>query len=140
MTEELPGVWEEKQRILVILAHPDDPEFFCGATLARWAKAGHIIDYYLLTCGDKGASDPETDTSLLCSTRHGEQRAAADIIGARDVHFMDLPDGYLEVHTFSVDSDGNLYGGDNQYGRTQKFVPRPDADNAHLIRPPWVGK
>ena len=37
----------------------------------------------------------------------------------------DLPDGYLEVHTFTVDSSGNLYGGDNQYGRTQKFVPKP---------------
>ena len=50
----------------------------------------------------------------------------------------DLPDGYLEVHTFSVDSDGNLYGGDNQYGRTQKFVPRADADPDLLIAPPWV--
>ncbi|HSH74596.1 MAG TPA: hypothetical protein VLA09_02740 [Longimicrobiales bacterium] len=49
----------------------------------------------------------------------------------------DLPDGYLEVHTFSVDSDGNLYGGDNQYGRTQKFVPKPGADPELLIRPPW---
>jgi hypothetical protein len=50
----------------------------------------------------------------------------------------ELPDGYLEVHTFSVDSEGNLYGGDNQYGRTQKFVPKPGADPALLIRPPWV--
>jgi hypothetical protein len=50
----------------------------------------------------------------------------------------ELPDGYLEVHTFSVDSDGNLYGGDNQYGRTQKFVPKPDADPELLIQPPWV--
>jgi len=52
----------------------------------------------------------------------------------------DLPDGYLEVHTFSVDSAGNLYGGDNQYGRTQKFVPKPGADPAQLIRAPWVAK
>ncbi len=52
----------------------------------------------------------------------------------------DLPDGYLEVHTFSVDSEGNLYGGDNQYGRTQKFVPRRDADPALLIAPPWVDR
>ena len=52
----------------------------------------------------------------------------------------DLPDGYLEVHTFSVDSDGNLYGGDNQYGRTQKFVPKQGADPAHLIKAPWVAK
>ena len=51
----------------------------------------------------------------------------------------DLPDGYLEVHTFSVDSDGNLYGGDNQYGRTQKFVPRPGVSSALLIRRPWSG-
>jgi hypothetical protein len=49
----------------------------------------------------------------------------------------DLPDGYLEVHTFSVDSEGNLYGGDNQYGRSQKLVPRPDADPKLLIRAPW---
>jgi hypothetical protein len=52
----------------------------------------------------------------------------------------DLPDGYLEVHTISVDSNGNLYGGDNQYGRTQKFVPKPGADKALLIGPPWVAK
>ncbi len=52
----------------------------------------------------------------------------------------ELPDGYLEVHTISVDADGNLYGGDNQYGRTQKFVPKRDADPALLIRPPWVAR
>ena len=50
------------------------------------------------------------------------------------------PDGYLEVHTFSVDSEGNLYGGDNQYGRTQKFVPKKGADPAQLIKSPWVAR
>ena len=52
----------------------------------------------------------------------------------------DLPDGYLEVHTFTVDSNGNLYGGDNQYGRTQKFVPKPGADKSLLIGQPWRGR
>jgi hypothetical protein len=52
----------------------------------------------------------------------------------------DLPDGYLEVHTISVDSNGNLYGGDNQYGRTQKFVPKPGADKALLIGTPWAAR
>jgi hypothetical protein len=52
----------------------------------------------------------------------------------------ELPDGYIEVHTFSVDSQGSLYGGDNQYGRSQKFVPKDDADPALLIQPPWVAK
>jgi hypothetical protein len=49
----------------------------------------------------------------------------------------ELPDGYLEVHTFTLDSDHNLYGGDNQYGRTQKLVPRPGVDPALIIQPPW---
>jgi hypothetical protein len=49
----------------------------------------------------------------------------------------DLPDGYLEVHTFSVDSTGILYGGDNQYGRTQKFVPKAGTDPKLLIKAPW---
>ena len=48
-----------------------------------------------------------------------------------------LPDGYIEVHSFSVDPAGNLYGGDNQYGRTQKFVPKPGADPDLLISPAW---
>lgn len=52
----------------------------------------------------------------------------------------ELPDGYLEVHTFTVSPDGTLYGGDNQYGRTQKFVPRPGADPELLIDPPWVAR
>ena len=52
----------------------------------------------------------------------------------------DLPDGYLEMHTISVDSDGNLYGGDNQYGRTQKLVPKPGVDPKLLIGPPWVAR
>ena len=50
----------------------------------------------------------------------------------------DGPTGYLEVHAFSVDSEGNLYGGDNQHGRTQKLVPKSDADQALLIAPPFV--
>jgi LmbE family N-acetylglucosaminyl deacetylase len=96
MTEEHAGTWLDKKKILVILAHPDDPEFFCGATLARWARQGHAIDYCLLTCGDKGASNAEVNPYDLCAARRSEQKAAAKIIGARDIYFMDHPDGYLE--------------------------------------------
>ncbi|MGE5250893.1 MAG: PIG-L deacetylase family protein [Bacteroidota bacterium] len=100
MAAELPapGIWESPQRILVVLAHPDDPEFFCGATLASWARAGHEIIYYLLTCGDKGFNDStsaDMTPDVLCALRHQEQQAAASIIGAREVHWLDRPDGYL---------------------------------------------
>ena len=52
----------------------------------------------------------------------------------------ELPNGYLEVHTFSVDSERNLFAGDNQYGRTQKLVPKPDADPELIIGMPWVAR
>ena len=96
----LPDIWDSPQNILVILAHPDDPEFFCGATLALWARAGHRITYQLLTCGDKGfneSTSADMTPDALCAIRHGEQIAAANVIGvaADAVHFMDRPDGYL---------------------------------------------
>ena len=95
--EEQPGNWKDPRKILVILAHPDDPEFFCGGTLARWVKAGHSIQYYLLTCGDKGRNDHNKDISEaeLCELRHKEELAAAAIIGAEAVHFLDREDGTL---------------------------------------------
>lgn len=87
--------WETPQKIVVILAHPDDPEFFCGATIARWTAAGHHVTYWLLTCGDKGAQDPATDPDELCSLRVREQQAAAAVLGVQDVHFLGHPDGHL---------------------------------------------
>jgi LmbE family N-acetylglucosaminyl deacetylase len=93
-----PENWDSPKNILVILAHPDDPEFFCGATLARWARAGHQITYVLMTCGDKGfnpATHPEMTPEKLCGLRHAEQLNAAKVIGTKEVHFLDLADGYL---------------------------------------------
>lgn len=93
--QDLPDNWGGPQKILVILAHPDDPEFFCGASLARWAAAGHEIVYCLMTCGDKGSSDRSIKPEELCSRRVNEQRAAAEVIGVKKVRFMGYADGYL---------------------------------------------
>jgi LmbE family N-acetylglucosaminyl deacetylase len=90
-----PDEWPVPQRILVLLAHPDDPEFFCGATLTRWAKAGHEIIYWLMTCGDKGTKNRDIQSETLCHVRQEEQKAAAQVIGAKEVHFLGYPDGYL---------------------------------------------
>ncbi|MFC2064051.1 PIG-L deacetylase family protein [Chloroflexota bacterium] len=89
------GIWDKKQIILVILAHPDDPEFFCGATLAKWIKEGHEVHYFLLTCGDKGSTDPLLSEDQICKIRHDEQLEAAKVIGVSSVKFHDAPDGYL---------------------------------------------
>ncbi len=88
--------WGSPQKILVVLAHPDDPEFFCGASIARWASAGHRVNYLLLTCGDKGTKDVELTGDALCSIRQAEQKAAAAALGVENVRFLGYPDGYLE--------------------------------------------
>jgi len=90
--------WSASQRILVILAHPDDPEFFCGGTLAKWSREGHHVTYVLLTCGDKGFHDhtpTDMKPDVLCGIRHEEQAAAAKVIGVEAVHILDNPDGHL---------------------------------------------
>ncbi|MBM3121265.1 MAG: PIG-L family deacetylase [Chloroflexi bacterium] len=83
------------EHVLVVLAHPDDPEFFCGGTLALWAQQGWAIDYCLLTRGDKGADDAASEPVALAQLREQEQRAAAAVLGVRSVRFLDQPDGYL---------------------------------------------
>jgi LmbE family N-acetylglucosaminyl deacetylase len=87
--------WQESKRILVILAHPDDPEFFCGATLYRWAKAGHAIKYCLFTTGQKGSQDPNQSTGELTKIRTREQKAAGKFIGVKEIEFLDYVDGEL---------------------------------------------
>lgn len=90
-----PDDWDTPQRILVILAHPDDPEFFCGGSIARWIFAGHQVSYCLLTCGDKGTTDRDITPDDLCTQRQSEQMAAAGVLGVQNVRFLDHPDGYL---------------------------------------------
>jgi LmbE family N-acetylglucosaminyl deacetylase len=94
-TKNEPENWEEPLTILVVLAHPDDPEFFLGATIARWVSMGHTVHYCLLTRGDKGVRERSADPGVLSRTREIEQRGAADVLGVKDVVFLDFEDGYL---------------------------------------------
>jgi LmbE family N-acetylglucosaminyl deacetylase len=87
--------WEGTKNILVILAHPDDPEFFCGATIRRWTNLGHRVRYCLLTRGDKGSNDRSMRSFDLAKLREIEQNAAAQELGVENVRFLDYEDGYL---------------------------------------------
>ncbi len=87
--------WATPQKILVVLAHPDDPEFFCGASIARWSSQGHTVSYCLLTRGDKGTNDRTIRPEDLAGLREEEQRAAAACLGVSSVEFLNYQDGYL---------------------------------------------
>ncbi|MGH9116812.1 MAG: PIG-L deacetylase family protein [Acidimicrobiales bacterium] len=85
------------ERVLAIGAHPDDVEFGCGGTLAKWAAAGSLVNHLICTDGSKGSWDPDDDVAVLVATRRDEQRAAAKALGATGrVVFLDWPDGELE--------------------------------------------
>ena len=88
--------WNDRKNILVILAHPDDPEYFCGGSIARWAQAGHNVSYCLFTRGEKGVQDILEDPVVLANQRENEQRNAAKILGVDAVRFLDFEDGGLQ--------------------------------------------
>jgi LmbE family N-acetylglucosaminyl deacetylase len=82
---------------LAIGAHPDDVEFGCGATLAKWSAAGAVVHHLICTDGAKGSWDPSTDAAALVITRQAEQRAAAAALGATgECVFLSGVDGELE--------------------------------------------
>jgi LmbE family N-acetylglucosaminyl deacetylase len=80
---------------MAIVAHPDDIEFSCAGTTARWARAGARICYVLCTSGDVGIADPGMTRARATEIREIEARAAAEIAGVKDVVFLREPDGML---------------------------------------------
>ena len=83
-------------RALAIGAHPDDIEFGCGGTLAKWAAAGTDVHFLILTDGSKGTWNADDDVDELVATRITEARAAATMLAAATVHFGGFVDGELE--------------------------------------------
>ena len=81
---------------LAVGAHPDDIEFGCGATLAKWAAGGCRIHHLVLTDGSKGTWDPSADIDELKRLRRAEQLEAARLVGGGDVTFLDRVDGELD--------------------------------------------
>ncbi len=77
-------------------AHPDDVEFWCGATLARWAAAGAVVHVVICTDGSKGTWDPHADTAALAERRAIEARSAAARLGTTgEVVLLGNVDGEL---------------------------------------------
>ena len=110
---------------LAIGAHPDDVEFGCGATLAKWAAAGCTIHHLVCTDGSKGTWDPLADPVALAARRQDEQRAAARRLAgpaAGEVCFLGYVDGEL---------DSDLVAGQ---GRASSSRLRPEVVLGH---DPW---
>lgn len=89
MTGSLPTA----QRVLVVGAHPDDPDFFCAGTVARWVAAGAVVRYVVVTSGDKGRPREWDRAEAFTRVREAEQEASAALLGVEGVTFLRYTDG-----------------------------------------------
>jgi LmbE family N-acetylglucosaminyl deacetylase len=85
------------ERILAVMAHPDDVDFSSAGTVATWTNQGIEVSYCIVTSGDAGGYDPDVPRAEIAAIRQTEQRAAAAAVGVSDVRFLGYPDGQVEV-------------------------------------------
>ena len=84
-----------KRTLLAVLAHPDDESFGPGGTLALYAKRGIDVHLICATRGEVGETPDEvgerTDEKVA-QLRENELRCAAQILGLKEVHFLNYRD------------------------------------------------
>ena len=86
----------EVERVLLVAAHPDDADFGAAGTVAAWTDAGVEVAYCICTDGQAGGFSADIPRDEMPAIRRAEQRAAAEIVGVRDVRFLGRVDGELE--------------------------------------------
>ena len=87
---------EEIERVLVVVAHPDDVDFGASGTIAGWTQAGIEVSYCLVTDGQAGGFEPDRDRAEMPAVRRAEQTTAAGYVGVKDLHFLGYQDGEVE--------------------------------------------
>jgi LmbE family N-acetylglucosaminyl deacetylase len=84
-------------RVLVVEAHPDDAEWYCGGTIAKMARAGAEITFVICTRGEKGTYDSRRKPEEIEYVRSREQENARQLLGVREIIYLGIPDGELQV-------------------------------------------
>lgn len=79
-------------KVLAFGAHPDDIEFLCAGTLAKYKRLGHEVAIAIATNGEVGSSTLSKEE--IAAIRHDEAAASAAIIGA-EFHWLGYPDEFL---------------------------------------------
>jgi LmbE family N-acetylglucosaminyl deacetylase len=83
------------KRAMCIVAHCDDIEFMCAATVAKWVRDGYEMMFVICTDSSKGSEDPDMAPQKLVEIRMAEQRAAAAVLGVTEIEFLGRTDGEL---------------------------------------------
>ena len=88
---------ESFQRFLFIGPHPDDIEIGAGATAAKLTASGKQVCFVICTDGRFGSGSAPAGISAdeLAALRKSEAIRSAEVLGVRDVRFLDLSDGAM---------------------------------------------
>lgn len=86
------------ERVLVVVAHPDDIDFGIAGTVAELTKAGSYVAYCLVTSGEAGEDDMTVSSEELAALREAEQTAAAKVVGVTTLHWLKHADGMVEAN------------------------------------------
>ncbi|MBL3699564.1 PIG-L deacetylase family protein [Leucobacter luti] len=89
--EQFPDDWS---RALVLMAHPDDPEYGTAIAVNAWTRSGKEVSYVLATSGEAGIES--LPPAQAGPAREIEQRRAIARVGVRDLEFLGFPDGRTE--------------------------------------------
>ncbi len=87
---------EGVERVLVVVAHPDDIDFGTAGSVAMWTDAGIEVTYCLVTSGEAGGDDRTMARPDMAALREEEQTNAAKQVGVSDLRFLGYPDGRVE--------------------------------------------
>lgn len=94
-----------RKSILLVFAHPDDESFGVAGTAAKYSREGIPVDLICATKGEIGMRLNVPENIDTGTAREAELRAAAKIIGIRDIYFLGYLDGALDK--VSGDKVGN---------------------------------
>ncbi len=119
---------QQNKTAMVIVAHPDDAEFAVAGSVAKWVRDGWDVYYVICTDATGGGPDEATDVGLsakrvISDTRKREQRAAGEVLGLKDVFFLDYPDGLLQP---SIELRHDLVRLLRTYRPSRVFCQSPD--------------
>ena len=84
------------ERVLVVVPHPNDSEFWCAGSIAKWIREGATARYVVCSDGGRGTSDPSISREDLVATRAKEQVEAVRELGVQELVSLGHSDGELE--------------------------------------------
>ncbi len=119
---------EQRKVALVVVAHPDDAEFMAAGTVATWVADGWDVHYVICTDASGGGPDDAEDVSpqarrAMSDVRKREQRAACEVLGVKEIVFLDYPDGQLQP---SMTLRRDIVRALRQYRPTRVICQSPD--------------